>query len=49
METQKPTEKELLDRLLDQPVKDYKKPEDNSGRTGFAEAAFQSRSGASRT
>ena len=35
METQKPTEKELLDRLLDQLVKDYKKPEDILGEQGL--------------
>jgi putative transposase len=35
MDAQKPTEKELLDRLLDQLVKDYKKPEDILGEQGL--------------
>jgi putative transposase len=35
METQKPTEKELLDGLLDQLLKDYKKPEDILGEQGL--------------
>ena len=35
MDAQKPTEKELLDGLLDQLLKDYKKPEDILGERGL--------------
>jgi putative transposase len=35
MEAQKPTEKELLNRLVDQLLKDYKKPEDILGEQGL--------------
>jgi putative transposase len=35
MDAQKPTEKELLDGLLDQLLKDYKKPEDILGEHGL--------------
>ena len=35
METQNPTKKELLDGLLDQLLKDYKKPEDILGEQGL--------------
>lgn len=35
MDAQKPTEKELLDGLLDQLLKDYKKPEDILGEDGL--------------
>ena len=35
MDTQNPTEKELLDGLLDQLLKDYKKPEDILGEQGL--------------
>jgi len=35
METQKPTEKELLDGLIDRLLKDYKKPEDVIGENGL--------------
>ena len=34
MDTQKPTEKHLLDRLIDQLLKDYKKPGDILGEQG---------------
>ncbi|SPF39117.1 transposase [Candidatus Sulfopaludibacter sp. SbA4] len=35
METQKPTEKELLDGVIDRLLKDYKKPEDIIGENGL--------------
>jgi len=35
METQKPTEKELLDGLVDRLLKDYKKPEEIIGENGL--------------
>ena len=35
MDTQNPTEKQLLDGLLDQLLKNYKKPEDNLGEQGL--------------
>jgi putative transposase len=35
MDTQNPTEKELLDGLLDKLLKDYKKPEDILGEQGL--------------
>jgi len=35
METQKPTEKELLDGVVDRLLKDYKKPEDIIGENGL--------------
>jgi hypothetical protein len=34
MEAQKPTEKELLNGVVDRLLKDYKKPEDIIGETG---------------
>ena len=53
METQKPTEKELLDRLLDQLLKDYKKPEDILGEQGllkrFSKAVLERALGAELT
>jgi putative transposase len=53
MDTQKPTEKELLDGLLDQLLKDYKKPEDILGEQGllkrFSKAVLERALGAELT
>src|SRR5919204_1384321 len=51
--TQKPTKKELLDGLLDQLLKDYKKPEDILGEQGllkrFSKAVLERALGAELT
>jgi putative transposase len=53
MDAQKPTEKELLDGLLDQLLKDYKKPEDILGENGllkrFSKAVLERALGAELT
>jgi putative transposase len=53
MDAEKPTEKELLDRLLDQLLKDYKKPEDILGENGllkrFSKAVLERALGAELT
>ena len=53
MDAQKPTEKELLDGLLDQLLKDYKKPEDILGEHGllkrFSKALLERALGAELT
>lgn len=53
MDTQKPTEKELLDGLLDQLLKDYRKPEDILGENGllkrFSKAVLERALGAELT
>jgi putative transposase len=53
MDAQKPTEKELLDGLLDQLLKDYKKPEDILGEHGllkrFSKAILERALGAELT
>ena len=53
MDAQKPTEKELLDGLLDQLLKDYKKPEDILGEDGllkrFSKAVLERALGAELT
>jgi putative transposase len=53
MDTQNPTEKELLDRLLDKLLKDYKKPEDILGEQGllkrFSKAVLERALGAELT
>jgi putative transposase len=53
MDAQKPTEKELLDGLLDQLLKDYKKPEDILGEQGllkrFSQAVLERALGAELT
>lgn len=53
MDTQKPTEKELLNSVLDQLLKDYKKPEDILGEQGllkrFSKAVLERALGAELT
>jgi putative transposase len=53
MEIQQPTEKELLDRLVDQLLKNYKKPEDILGEDGllkrFSKAVLERALGAELT
>ncbi len=53
MDAQKPTEKELLDGLLDQLLKNYKKPEDILGEQGllkrFSKAVLERALGAELT
>jgi putative transposase len=53
MDAQKPTKKELLDGLLDQLLKDYKKPEDILGEEGllkqFSKAVLERALGAELT
>src|SRR5215469_11417516 len=53
MDTQNPTEKQLLDGLLDQLLKNYKKPEDILGKQGllkrFSKAVLERALGAELT